>query len=108
MKPTGHVVVLVTASGRDEAEKITAALLEGRHAACVNIVPSVISRFWWKGQIDSAEEALLIIKTRQAVVADVIKTVQRNHSYSVPEIIVLPIIGGSEKYLNWIVGEVPE
>ncbi|MCX5996233.1 MAG: divalent-cation tolerance protein CutA [Chloroflexi bacterium] len=108
MKPTVHVVVLVTASGRDEAEKITAALLDGRQAACVNIVPSVISRFWWKGRIDSADEALLIIKTRQTAVADVITTVKRNHSYSVPEIIVLPIIGGSEEYLNWIAGEVPE
>ncbi len=108
MKPTGHVVVLVTASGRDEAEKIAAALLDGRQAACVNIVPSVISRFWWKGRIDSADEALLIIKTRQTAVADVITTVQINHSYSVPEIIVLPIIGGSEEYLNWIAGEVPE
>jgi len=107
MKPTGHVVVLVTASGRDEAEKITAALLERRQAACVNIVPSVISRFWWKGKIDSADEALLIIKTRQTAITDVIKTVQINHSYSVPEIVVLPITGGSEAYLNWIAGEVP-
>ena len=108
MKPTGYVVVLVTASGREEAEKITAALLERRQAACVNIVVSVISRFWWKGKIDSADEALLIIKTRQTAVTDVIKTVQINHSYSVPEIIVLPITGGSEAYLNWIAGEVPE
>jgi len=108
MNPTGHVVVLVTASGKDEAEKIAAALLDGRQAACVNIVPSVISRFWWKGRIDSADEALLIIKTSQTAVADVITTVQINHSYSVPEIIVLPIIGGSEEYLNWIAGEVPE
>ena len=108
MKPTGYVVVLVTASGREEAEKITAALLERRQAACVNIVASVISRFWWKGKIDSADEALLIIKTRQTAITDVIKTVQINHSYSVPEIIVLPITGGSEAYLNWIAGEVPE
>ena len=107
MKPTGYVVVLVTASGREEAEKITAALLERKQAACINIVPSVNSRFWWKGQIESAEEALLIIKTRQTAVADLIKTVQINHNYSVPEIIVLPITGGSEEYLNWIAGEVP-
>ena len=107
MKLANNVVVLVTASGREEAEKITTALLERRQAACVNIVPSVISRFWWKGQIDSTEEALLIIKTRQTAVADLIKTVQINHNYSVPEIIVLPITGGSEEYLNWIAGEVP-
>jgi len=108
MKPSGFVVILVTASGRGEAEKIAAALLEGRHAACVNIVPSVVSRFWWKGKIDSADEVLLIIKTRETAVSDIIKTVKRNHSYSVPEIMVLPIVGGSEGYLNWIAGEVPE
>lgn len=108
MSPSGFVVVLVTASGREEAEKIAAALLEGRKAACVNIVPSVASRFWWKGKIDSAEETLLVIKTRETAVSDVIKTVKRNHIYTVPEIIVLPIVGGSEEYLDWIAGEVPE
>jgi periplasmic divalent cation tolerance protein len=68
----------------------------------------VVSRFWWKGKIDSADEVLLIIKTRETAVSDVINTVKRNHSYSVPEIIVLPIVGGSEGYLNWIAGEVPD
>jgi len=108
MKPSGFVVILVTASGRDEAEKITVALLEGRQAACVNIVESVDSRFWWKGKIDSANEVLLIIKTRETAVSDVIKTVKSNHTYTVPEIIVLPIVGGSGEYLDWIAGEVPE
>lgn len=108
MKPTGYVVVLVTAPGRDEADRITAALLEARQAACVNVVAPVDSRFWWKGRIDTAQEVLLIIKTRQTAVADVIKTVQVTHTYSVPEIIVLPIIGGNEGYLTWIAGEVPE
>lgn len=107
MKSTGYVVVLVTASGRDQAEKITSALLERRQAACVNLVPSVTSRFWWKGRIDSAEEVLMIIKTKQAAVADLVKTVHICHSYTVPEIVVLPITGGSEDYLNWIGGEVP-
>ena len=108
MKPTGYVVILVTASGRDEADKITSALLETRQAACVSIMAPVVSRFWWKGKIDSADEVLLIIKTRETAVSDIINTVKRNHSYSVPEIIVLPIVGGSEGYLNWIAGEVPE
>jgi len=108
MKPSDCVVILVTASGRDEADKITVALLEGRKAACVNIVAPVVSRFWWKGKIDSADEALLIIKTRQTTISDVIKTVKSNHTYTVPEIIVLPIVGGSAEYLDWIAGEVPE
>ena len=108
MSVSDYAIVLVTASGRDEAERIAAAVLEERKAACVNIVPSVASRFWWKGKIDSADELLLIIKTRQTAVSDVIKTVKRNHSYTVPEIIALPITGGSQEYLDWIAGEVPE
>jgi periplasmic divalent cation tolerance protein len=108
MKPSGFVVILVTASGSDEAEKITAALLEGRRAACVNIIKPVVSRFWWKGKIDSADEVLLVIKTRETAVSDVIQTVKSNHAYTVPEIIVLPVVGGSEEYLDWIAGEVPE
>lgn len=108
MKGTGFVVILVTASGRDEADKIITALLENRKAACVNIISPVVSRYWWQGKIDSADEVMLIIKTRETAVGDVIKTVQENHSYSIPEIIVLPIVGGSEGYLGWIAGEVPE
>lgn len=108
MSPSGYAVVLVTASCREEAEKIAAALLEERKAACVNIVPFVVSRFWWKGKIESADEALLIIKTRETAVGELIAMVKQNHSYSVPEIITLPITDGSREYLDWIAGEVPE
>ena len=107
MKTTGCVVIFVTATGSEEAEKIAAALLEKRQAACVNILSAVLSRFWWKGKIDSADETLLIIKTRETAVAAVIDTVKSNHTYTVPEIIVLPAVGGSKDYLDWIAGEVP-
>lgn len=107
MKPTGYVVIFVTASGREEADKIAAVLLEGRKAACVNIMSPVVSRFWWKGKIDSADEVLLIIKTRETAVSDVVEIVKGNHAYTVPEIIVLPVVGGSKDYLGWIAAEVP-
>jgi periplasmic divalent cation tolerance protein len=108
MKSTGFVVIFVTSSGRDEAEKLATALLESRQAACVNIVPTVLSRFWWKGKIDSADETLLIIKTRETAVEEVVETVKSNHTYTVPEIIVLPVVGGSKDYLDWIAGEVSQ
>jgi periplasmic divalent cation tolerance protein len=106
MKPAGFAVVLVTASGKDEADKIAAVLLKERKAACVNIIHGVNSRFWWKGKIDSSDEALMVIKTKTAVLARVIELVKKNHSYTVPEIIVLPIIDGNQDYLEWIGGEV--
>lgn len=106
MAEVKDAVVLVTVPSREEAEKITSALLEVRLAACVNIVPGVTSHFWWQNRIDSAEELLLVIKTRLSAVPALIETVKKNHSYTVPEIIALPIIGGSEDYLGWIEKEV--
>ncbi len=107
-EPSGFAVVLVTAASLDEANKITAALMESRKAACVNIVPRVVSWFWWQGKIDTADEAMLIIKTRASAVPGIIELVKKQHSYSVPEIIALPIIAGSADYLDWISREVEE
>jgi len=106
VKPSEFAVVIVTASSNDEADKITSVLLKKRKAACVNIIPRVNSHFWWKGKIDSSDEALMVIKTKVSVVPDIIELVRKNHSYTVPEIIALPLIGGDQDYLEWISREV--
>jgi periplasmic divalent cation tolerance protein len=108
MKQTGKVVIFVTTGTEAEAHKIAELLLTKRKAACVNIVPKVDSSFWWQGKLDSARESLLIIKTRASLLYEVIELVRSVHSYEVPEIIALPIIGGNEDYLNWIDAEVSE
>jgi periplasmic divalent cation tolerance protein len=105
---TGFAVVLVTASGLEEGNKITSIILEKRLAACVNIVPKISSLFWWQGKIDAADEVLLIIKTRASRVRDIIDAVKGVHSYSVPEVIALPVMAGHTDYLDWIAGEVAE
>lgn len=97
-----HIVVLVTASSKKEADKIAQGLLEEKLAACVNIVEGLESRFWWQGKIDSAKELLLIIKTRKTLFNKLAKKVRSLHSYTVPEIIAIPIISGSKAYLDWI------
>ena len=102
MAEPSYIVVLVTTGGPEEAQKISSALLEQNKAACVNIVPQVSSRFWWQGELDSAEESLLIIKTRASLLDDIIGIVKKMHSYEVAEVIALPIVGGNPDYLNWI------
>jgi periplasmic divalent cation tolerance protein len=101
-----HIVVLVTANNTEEAQQIASALLEKRQAACVNIVPKVDSHFWWEGKLDTAAESLLIIKSRAARLEDIIRLVKEVHSNTVPEIIALPVIGGSPDYLEWLDKEV--
>ena len=106
MKETGKIIIFVTASSEKEAHKIADLLLTKRKAACVNIVPKVESSFWWKGKLDSAHESLLIIKTKASLLPEIVDLVKAEHSYEVPEIISLPIIGGNEDYLNWIEDEI--
>jgi len=97
-----NTVIFVTAGHKKEAEKIASALIKEKLAACVNIIQGVHSLFWWRGKVDKAREILLIIKTRKTLLPQVIKKVKSLHSYSVPEIIALPIIAGNKEYLKWL------
>jgi periplasmic divalent cation tolerance protein len=97
-----HVVVFITAATADEAQSISNILVSHRKAACVNIVPRVHSMFWWQGKIEYGDEALLIAKTKATLLEELIELVKQNHSYDVPEIIALPIIGGNRDYLQWL------
>ena len=97
------IVVLVTCGSAREARKIARALVKQKLAACVNLLPTAIeSVYRWKGQIDSAREFLLMVKTTRKRFAAVQSEICRLHSYGVPEIIALPIASGSRDYLAWI------
>jgi periplasmic divalent cation tolerance protein len=96
------VVVMVTAGSEGEAKRVADGLIEGHLAACVSIVPQVLSRYRWAGKIEESGEWLLIIKSRAALLDDIVDMVKYRHSYDVPEIIALPIVGGNEDYLEWL------
>ncbi len=96
------IVVLITAPSSDEAVKIAKALVEERLAACANIIRDIRSVFRWEGKIEDDSEVLIVLKTREALFEDLEKRVRELHSYSVPEVIALPIVKGSEAYLNWL------
>ncbi len=99
------VVMLSTAGSREEADRIAAALVDERLAACVNVVAPVTSIYRWRGAVDRAEEVLLVVKTRRALVARVAARIRDLHSYELPEAIAVAIEGGSPEYLAWIAGE---
>ena len=97
-----EILVLITASSGEEAAKIAKALVDERIVACVNIVSEVRSLFFWEGKTQDARESLLICKSRQPLMEKLVNRVKALHSYSVPEILALPVIAGSRDYLDWI------
>ena len=99
---TDKVVVLVTCSSGEEAAHIARELVGERLAACVNLSAPIRSIYRWQGKISDNEEVLLVIKTTRALFDAVRRTVEKLHSYQVPEVICLPIIDGSPNYLDWL------
>ena len=101
-KDAGYVAVFITTADDEEARLISQALLEQKKVACANIIAGVGSQFWWQGKIDAKNESLLIAKTAASLLDEVVTLVREIHSYDNPEIIALPIVGGSQEYLDWI------
>lgn len=97
-------LVYITTKDKKEALKIGQTLVKEKLAACVNIISPVNSIYRWKGKIEKACEALLLVKTKKSLAKKIIKKVKSIHSYECPEIIFSPIEGGSEDYLGWIIG----
>jgi periplasmic divalent cation tolerance protein len=97
-----YIVIFVTCVSSAQAKKIASALVSKKLAACVNIVPAVRSLFWWQGKVDKAAEVLLIIKSRRSAFPRIARLVRSLHSYTVPEVIAMPIVAGNKEYLEWI------
>ena len=100
------LVVLMTAGSREEADKIANALVTEMLAACVNVLPGVTSVYRWEGAVQRDQEWLLLAKSTREVLDDLVRRVHALHSYELPEVVALPITGGSEAYLHWVDGEV--
>jgi len=97
-----HIVFFITTASIEEGERIARSLLEERLAACLNLVPAVRSFFWWEGKVQEEGEVLLIGKGRADLFPKVQALVRALHSYTVPEIIAIPITSGLPDYLSWI------
>jgi periplasmic divalent cation tolerance protein len=100
--PNDAQLILCTCPDRDTAEKIAQRLVEGRLAACVNILPGLTSIYTWDNWLETAEEHLLLIKTAGGRYPAIEQAIREQHPYDLPEIIALPIVRGLPAYLNWI------
>ena len=99
---TDKIVVFSTCASEPEAEKLARSMVEQRLAACVTVVPRARSFYRWKGDLEAADECLLVIKSSRERLADLMAALEKEHSYEVPEVLALPVIEGSANYLNWL------
>ncbi len=88
-----------------EAERAGRSIVEQRLAACVNILPGMVSHYWWQGAIERGEEVVMIIKTRASLAERVSKAVKADHSYTTPAIMVVPVEQVDAPYLAWLLAE---
>jgi len=101
-----RIVIFITVGKKEEGTRIARALVEERLAACVNVVEGVRSVFRWEGKVKESKECLLIVKSVDSLLGNLIKRVKELHSYITPEIISFKIAGGSKEYLDWIASNV--
>lgn len=99
---TDAVVVFCTFANEQDALRISSALVEARLAACVNLLPAIRSIYRWKGEVEHADEVLVLIKTTQQTFPTLRDRIKELHTYDTPEIIAVPVVDGLADYLGWI------
>src|SRR5262249_48528886 len=99
------VFVYTTWPSVAEAERAGKAIVERRLAACVNILPGMISHYWWEEKLERGEEAVMLIKTRASLASAVSEAVKELHSYTLPAILVMPLESVEATYLGWLLKE---
>lgn len=88
-----------------EAERTGRKLVEAGLAACVNVIPGMRSIYRWEGKLEEAEEAVMIVKSRASHAEKITGTIKAAHAYDNPAVLVLPILGGSQPFIDWILTE---
>ena len=103
--PDRYLMAMTTTDVRSDAERLAHDLVERRLAACVNILPSMVSLYRWEGTVERGEEAVMIVKTRASLASAVETAVKAMHSYTTPAILVMPIEAVEQSYFRWILAE---
>jgi periplasmic divalent cation tolerance protein len=102
---TDVIQVATTIDTEEGARQIAQSLVSGRLAACVHIIGPISSTYWWRGNMETAQEWTCVAKTRKDLYEDVEKAIRAIHPYEVPDIVATPVLTGSATYLEWIVNE---
>ena len=100
-----YIQVFTTTEKKEDAEKIARVLVEKRLAGCIQIVGPIVSTYWWKGNVETAEEWLCFVKSKKALYEELEKAIREIHPYETPEIIAMPVVTGSKDYLEWLSNE---
>jgi len=98
----GVIIVMVATANQEEAAKIADQVVQGRLAACASTIPTIQSTYWWDGKVMKDQESLVLMKTTSDKFPSLQETIQKLHSYKVPEIVALPVSGGFLPYLEWV------
>lgn len=101
----GYCIINCTTSSKGNAVEIAEYLIENKLAACVNIVPNVVSVYKWDGNVVEGQEYLMVIKTKEKLFKEIEKAICERHEYELPEIVAMPIIKGNKEYLKWLKSE---
>jgi periplasmic divalent cation tolerance protein len=96
------VVVLVTAPDLKTARRLAQSALQSRLVACANLLPKIESHYWWQGKLEHSAEVLLLLKTAKAKLAKLERLILAEHPYDTPEFLVVPLVAGTKRYLDWI------
>ena len=103
-----YIQVFTTTEKKEDAKKIARAVVEKRLAGCIQTLGPIVSTYWWKGNVETAEEWLCLLKSKRALYEELEKTIKEIHPYEIPEIIAIPIVAGSKDYLEWLGNELKE
>ena len=101
-EPKDILVVMVTAANQEEAAKIADQAVRSHQAACATTIPMVHSMYWWEGKLINDQEAMVLLKTTAGQFQALQETIQKMHSYKVPEIIAVSVSKGLPQYLEWV------
>ena len=95
-------LVLVTAPDLKTARALARMALKARLIACANVIPKVESHYWWRGKLESGPEVLLLLKTQKSKLVALERLILSEHPYDTPEFLVLPMVSGTPRYLDWL------